>query len=501
MIRETLAYAFNLESPGTPEDTEAIGWRRRVDRSTRLPVIAFILSGAFWLIIGSVLALAASFHFQFPDALQTRWLTFGRVRPAHLNTMIYGWISMAGVGIAVWLWARLLKTPLRGVPLLMLSNLMWNVGVLIGTIGILAGYSRSVEWLEMPLVAYGLIIPALLLVSAAMYLTLRERKVEHLFISVWYLGAAVLWAPALLIALVLPIYEGVPHATANWWFAHNILGLWLTPIGLGAAYYLIPKVIGRPVYSYHLSYLGFWTLALFYNWAGVHHLVGGPAPQWVVTVSIVFSVMMIIPVVVVAVNHHLTVVGHFRKVIYSPTLRFIVFGAMSYTVVSLQGSLQALRFWQEVTHFTHYTIAHSHLGVYAFVTMIAFGATYYIMPRVTEWEWESPRLISLHFWTTGLGVGMYFVGLTIGGVIQGYQLLDPNIPFMDIVNDTKPWLVVRSVAGTLMTVGHFAFAYLLYRIVLHKGAPRSGPAYFRPVPDGLFSTSRAAEEKEPTPTS
>jgi cytochrome c oxidase cbb3-type subunit 1 len=158
---------------------------------------------------------------------------------------------------------------------------------------------------------------------------------RHLYISVWYLGAAILWGPFLLIAFLLPIYSGVPEATANWWYAHNILGLWITPPGLAAPYYFIPKVIGRPVYSYHLSYLGFWTLALFYNWAGVHHLVGGPVPQWLETVSITFSAMMIIPVIVVAVNHHMTIIGHFKKLKYSPTLRFVVFGAMSYTTVSL----------------------------------------------------------------------------------------------------------------------------------------------------------------------
>jgi cytochrome c oxidase cbb3-type subunit 1 len=465
-------------------------WRRVVDRSTRGPVAAFIVSATAWLLIGSLLALIASFKFQFPDWwTEQAWLTFGRVRPAHLNTMIYGWISMAGVGIGTWLWARLLKTPLRGQGLLWLSIGLWNVGMGVGTIGILAGYSRAIEWLEMPYAAFAFIVPALLLVVASFLLTLRERNAQHLYISVWYLGAAMLWGPFLIVAILLPIYSGVPQGTANWWYAHNILGLWITPPGLAAAYYFIPKVIGRPVYSYHLSYLGFWTLALFYNWAGVHHLVGGPAPQWVVTVSIAFSAMMIVPVIVVAVNHHMTVVGHFEKLKYSPTLRFVVFGAMSYTAVSLQGSLQSFRYWQEVTHFTHYTIAHSHLGVYAFATMIAFGSIYYIMPRVMDWEWGSPRLISLHFWTTGLGIGAYFTALTIGGVIQGFQLLNPDVAFLTIVEDTKPWLIVRSVSGTLMTVGHVVFAYLLARIILKSGARPDGPTYFHPVPEGTFQAA------------
>ena len=476
--------------PGASPRALEANWRRVVDRSVRWPVILFVTSATFWLLIGSALALIASVKFQVPDWLvQQGWLTFGRVRPAHLNTMIYGWISMAGIGVGTWLWVRLLKTRLRGQGLMIISIALWNIGMVLGTIGILIGHSRAIEWVEMPYYAFAFIVPAMLLVVMSFIMTLQERRVKHLFISVWYLGASMLWGPFLVIAFLLPIYSGVPEATANWWYAHNILGLWITPAGLAAAYYFIPKVIGRPVHSYHLSYLGFWTLALFYNWAGVHHLVGGPAPQWLVTVSIVFSVMMIVPVIVVAVNHHLTVVGHFEKLKYSPTLRFVVFGAMSYTAVSLQGSLQSLRSWQEITHFTHYTIAHSHLGVYAFATMIMFGAMYYIMPRVTNWEWESPRLISLHFWTTGLGVGAYFTALTIGGVIQGMQMLDPDIAFLTVVENTKPWLVVRSVSGTLMTVGHIVFAYLLFRIVTKSGVRRDGPVYFRPAPTGLFESS------------
>ena len=472
----------------TDEFPETVAsWRRSVDAAARLPVLAYVLSGVFWLLVGTTFALIASFKLHEADWLgQTAALTFGRVRPAHLATMIYGWLSMVDVGIMIWLWGRLLKTPVRHPWVLLASCGLWNLGVLVGTVGLLAGFSTGVEWIEMPVVAFFGIVPALGLVAFALLSSLPRRRVRHLYISVWYLGACMLWTPILLIAVLLPIYSGVPHATVNWWFAHNILGLWLTPIGLAAAYYFIPKVVGRPVYSYHLSYLGFWTLALFYNWAGVHHLVGGPPPQWLVTVSIVFSAMMIIPVLVVAVNHHMTAFARIKRVVYSPTLRFVVFGAMSYTVVSLQGALMPFRSLMEVTHFTHHTIAHSHLGVYAFATMVAFGSVYYILPRVTGWEWASRRLIAVHFWTTGLGIGMYVVGLTAGGIIQGLMMNDASVPFIDVVNATKPWLWSRSIAGVLITVGHLTFAYLVWQIVRHRGPVPEGPVYFRTPPEGLF---------------
>ena len=195
--------------------------------------------------------------------------------------------------------------------------------------------------------------------------------------SQWYILGAAFWMPVIYVTAQWLCVEapakGVVQASVNWWYAHNVLGLWVTPIGLATAYYLIPKVIGRPVYSYYLSIVGFWSLALFYSWAGMHHLIGGPMPGWMVSASIAGSVMMLIPVGAVAVNHHFTMQGHFRELRYSPTLRFVVFGAMAYTVVSVQGAIESLRRFSEVAHFTHYTIAHAHLGLYGFYTMVMFG--------------------------------------------------------------------------------------------------------------------------------
>ncbi|MBT8494860.1 MAG: cbb3-type cytochrome c oxidase subunit I, partial [Deltaproteobacteria bacterium] len=365
-----------------------------MDRSCREVVVLWYASAVFWLLFGSVLALVASIKLHTPDFLSGHaWLTFGRVRPAHLVTVIYGWASMAGVGTLLWLMSRLSRLELPWRRLLALIALWWNLLVAVGTYSILAGDGTSIEWLELPgWVSMPLGLFFLVFIALAIKM-LIERRVKHLYVTQWYLLGATLWFPILYVAATVlihsPAASGVLNGSANWWFAHNVLGLWLTPIGLGTAYYLIPKVIGRPIHSYYLSILGFWTLALFYNWAGTHHLIGGPVPAWLVTVGVVGSMMMFVPVTVVAVNHHLTMVGHFHKLKTSPTLRFVVFGAMAYTVVSIQGSLTALRTVNETSHFTHYTIAHAHLGVYAFYSMIAFGALYYIMPRLVGREWIS----------------------------------------------------------------------------------------------------------------
>jgi cytochrome c oxidase cbb3-type subunit I len=458
-----------------PAELEA---RRVADQSSRAPAFAFISSAVLWLVLGSILGLVTSLKFQAPDWLTgSALLTFGRLRPVHLNLVIYGWASMAGIGVALWMLPRLLKTALVGARYAVAGAGLWNLGVAAGAAAIVLGWTDGMEWLEIPWQIGGLLVLGGALAAVPLLLTLRNRTVNHLYVSVWYLAAALLWFPVLYLVTKVPyVHFGVEAAIVNWWFAHNVLGLWLTPLGLAAAYYFIAKVLGRPIYSYNLSLIGFWALAMFYSQVGIHHLIGGPVPNWLVTVSVVQSVMMIVPVFAVAINQHMTVLGHFAALKHSPTLRFVVLGAMLYTLVSLQGTLEALPYFNRVTHFTQYTIAHAHLGVYGFFSMVMFGAIYFLAPRVAEREWPYPRLIVLHFWLVAVGLGVYFVSLTVGGLLQGLAMLDPARPFIDSLTVTLPYLTARSVGGVLMTLGHFIFAYHFFALVLERGPQRVGAA-------------------------
>ena len=194
--------------------------------------------------------------------------------------------------------------------------------------------------------------------------------------------------------------------------------------------------------------------------------------------------MMVIPVAAVAINHHMTMVGRFRALRYSPTLRFVVLGAIAYTAVSLQGSFTALREVNRITHFTHWTIAHSHVGVYAFVTLVMFGSIYYILPRLVLRDWPSGRLISWHFWLSTTGIAAYVLALIAGGVLQGLALLDPASPFQASVEVTRPYLWVRSVSALMLTMGHLLFAWHYWKM-MRPVAPeeRRWPAWHeaRPV--------------------
>lgn len=470
-----------------------------IDASTRAPALYFFGSSVLWLLVGTLFALIASYKLHTPEFLgNVEWLTFGRARTLHLNAVIYGWASNAAFAVALWLMARLARAELRHVGLLFIAAAFWNLGVTVGMVGIAIGDSTSIEWLEFPTYATPILFVAYALVGAWAMITFRFGRAKHIYVSQWYLLAALFWFPWLYsVAQIMLLFEptrGTVQGLVNWWFAHNVLGLWFTPIGLAAIYYFLPKVLGKPVHSYYLSVLGFWSLAIFYNWAGVHHLIGGPVPVWVQTAGIAASFMMVVPVIVTGLNQHLTLVGAAAALKYSPTLRFIVFGGVNYTLTSIAGSLMAMRSWAEITHFTHYTVAHAHHGMYAFFTMVMFGSVYYILPRILLKEWPSAKLISLHFWATAGGITLYVIAMSVAGIAQGLAMNtlpagadgQPGSPvaFMVIVADMIKYLEIRTIAGVIISIGHIAFAVnFTWMLVQPRKTGATEPTLFRNAPD------------------
>ncbi len=462
------------------EDPEEVQDRIAADRSSAFPVFMFIAFSVMWLVLGSLAGLTASLKLHWPDWLVSEaWETFGRMRTIHLTAVLYGWITNAELGIIVWLMPRLMRTPLRGPLWVMMGGALINVGIASAIGGIGAGWTAGLEYLEIPWQIGVFIVAGFVCIIVPVLSTVAHRKAHELYVSAWYHVGGLLWIALLFIVAKFPgLHFGVQQATMNWWYGHNVLGLWFTPAALGAIYYFLPKVIGRRVSSYNLSILGFWTLAFFYAQAGGHHLVGGPVPEWLVTLSIVQSMMMIVPVVAFSINMAGTMWGRMKLALFSPTLRFMMFGGLMYMASSLQGSFEALRGVNQVAHFTHYTVAHAHLGAYGFVTMVLFGAIYFMLPRVLHWEWPYPRLISAHFWLAAVGILIYFGPLTYGGWLQGLAMLDASRPFMDSVTLTIPYLYWRSVGGSLMLLSHLIFAAHVFVMVLRFGPTRAGAALF-----------------------
>jgi cytochrome c oxidase cbb3-type subunit 1 len=472
------------EPPAHAADEHDLHDRVLADRSSAFPVFMFAAFACFWLLLGSVAGLTSSIKLHAPDWLNEQaWLTFGRIRTVHLTAVLYGWITNAALGIILWLLPRLLRTRLHGAAWTLLGGALINTGIAAGIGAIGAGWSDGMEYLEIPWQIGLFIVAGFVLIILPVLFTLVNRKAEHLYVSVWYMVAALLWIALLFLVGKLPgVHTGVQQATTNWWYGHNVLGLWFTPVSVGAIYYFLPKIIGRPVRSYNLSILGFWTLAFFYGQVGGHHLIGGPVPGWLVTLSIVQSLMMVIPVIAFTINMGGTLQGRMHLARWSPTLRFMMFGGLVYLASSVQGSLEALRSMNAVTHFTHYTVGHAHLGAYGFVSMVLFGAIYFMMPRVLRWEWPYPRLITLHFWLAAVGIAIYFVALTIGGWLQGLAMLDATRPFMESVTLTLPYLQWRSVGGALMVASHLVFVGHFLAMALRFGPLRTGAALFAARP-------------------
>jgi len=477
-----------LQAVATPEASPAssptldseLAARAEADRSTSLVVFVFLCSAMVWLLVASLGGLTASLKLHMPDALASQaWLSFGRIRAVHLNAVAYGWAPMAGLGIALFVLPRVLKTPLVGGNYAILGAMMWNAGMVAGLGSISVGITDGMEWLEIPWQIGIVFAVGGALIGLPLVLTLLASRVTHLYVSVWYMGCALFWFPVLYLVAKVPfVHFGVEQATTNWWFGHSVLGLFYTPLALASIYYFLPKIIGRPIQSYGLSLLGFWALAFLYGQVGGHHLIGGPVPGWMITLSIVQSIMMIIPVIAFSVNLHQTMRGHFRALLHSPTLRFVTLGGMMYTLSSLQGSFEALRSVNVITHFTHYTVAHAHLGLYAFVSFVFFGSIYFIVPRITQREWPYPGLITAHFWCVALGIAIYFISLTIAGTLQGLAMLDASKPFIDSVTLTVPYLEARSLGGGLMVLGHLFFIANFVCVILGLGPNRDKPAMF-----------------------
>ena len=460
--------------------------RALIDASTRVPVLMFYASAVVWLLLGTLLAGFTSFKLHSPDLLSNvAVLTWGRIRPAHLNVMLYGWASMVGMGTAIWLMARLCRTTLRHPLVLVTGGAFWNLGVLLGVIGILAGDSTGYHWLEFPSYAAVVLFVAYSIIASWVVLMFRFRRGDPIYITQWYLLAAFLWFPWMYLAaqtmlFIVPV-QGVLQAAVNWWYANNLLFLWFGSLALGTAYYMIPKVIGRPVYSYHLAAIGFWTYAFFASWTGMQRLVDGPFPAWMITASIAATILCIIPVATVGLNHHMTMRGYFPLMRYSPTLRFTVFGAMSYTAFSLLGVVISLRSFARYLQFSEVSSAYSHLGLYAFFSMIMFGAMYYIVPRLVGREWRFASLIKIHFWASVYGIGLMTLMLIAGGMVQGLNMDNPTLPFTESTQSVLPYLRGRSLSGILMTVAHFVFAYHFLLMLLGLGRTASVPTFLNPV--------------------
>ena len=440
-----------------------------IDASCRNAVVFLFAKSVSWLVLASILGFIASLKFHAPYILSdSAWSTYGRIQPAAINLFIYGFAVQAALGVALWIICRLGRTKLVQPGIIVAGAMLWNLGVALGVLGILIGDGTGYEWLDMPRYASPILFAAYALIGICALLTFHNRREPSLYVSQWFLLAALFWFPwiystANLLLVFAPV-RGVLQAVVNWWYMNNLSMIWFGFIGLGTIFYFVPKLLGRPLFSHYYAIFAFWTLALFGSWGGIHH--GAPVPAWMPGVSTVFSVMAIVPVIAIATNLHRTLAGKYGELTANKPLLFVAFGALAYVAAAVLRSWVSLPYMSRVLHFSFFTPAHTQLFLYGFLAMTLFGAIYYITPRIMRMEWPSAGSINRHFWLSAIGIGIYFLSLAVGGFQQGHALLDSNKPFLDTLQPGLRMLRVSTMGELLMAAGNVLLAVNLGRMML-----------------------------------
>jgi len=460
--------------------------RAAVDAAARGPVLFFFGNGLLWLMLATVLGLITSIQLAFPSFLaDVPFLSYGRIWPAFTNTLSFGWGSLAGLGVTIWLLARLGRVRIKFPGVLVTGAVFWQVGLTYGIIGILAGKTTGLEGLEIPTGSAILMLLGYLLIVFWALLLFSFRSQSTPFISVWYLVAALLWFPwsfALAHAAhLLPNVTGVMQGLVAAWASQNFLSVWLTAIGLAAAYYLIPKVINRPVHSYNLAVYGFWSFIIFTGLTGAVRLSGGPIPAWLVTLSIAANILLLVQIVTVTANLVLTMRGQYHMVYHSPTIRFTFFGAIAFTVGSSIGLLASLRSVDRIVHFTQFQNAETQLVIYCFFSMVIFGAIYYILPRLVGCEWLSSTMITMHFWGAAYGGGLLVFVLLLSGLASGVALANPGTTIAEIIEASSLYMAGSILGWLLIAAGHLVFGLHFLLMLLRIGQPGGEPTLFSPI--------------------
>lgn len=436
---------------------------KEIDASCRFPVLVLFLSASFWFLVSAVLGLLVSIKLHSGGFLAScPWLTYGRIRPVQLDALVYGFAVPAAFGLMLWLFCRLGRTRLAAPLVLVIATIIWNIGVLIGSVGVLVGDSTGFEWLEYPRYALPFLFIAYACIGVCAVLTFRARRPQQLYPSQWCLLAALFWfawifSAAILLLVCAPV-RGVVQICVNAWYASNLLNVWLSAVGLGAIFYFIPKLTGRPLYSHYLSLLAFWGIALFGGWGLLP--VNAPLPSWIPALSAVMAIAMILPILGVALNLRGTMAGY-RSTVPNPILSLVLFGSLSFVLAQSMNVLSAIRPVNKFLAFTYFNTAQTHWMLVGFFASVIFGAVYYIVPLLLDAEPFAALKVRFNALVLFTGVIFYGAALAIGGVAQGLNLNNPEVAFPDVVKGTMPFLYTSTLGSLLLVVAGFLFFFNL----------------------------------------
>ncbi len=442
-------------------------------------IYATIVFGVVGMLVGLILALM----FLFPNVTDgISWLSFGRLRPLHTNAVIFAFVGNAMFAGIYYSLQRLLKARMFSDFLSNLNFWGWQLIIVAAAVSLPLGYSTSKEYaeLEWPIdIAIALIWVAF---GINMIGTILKRRERHLYVAIWFYIATFVTVAVLHIfnSLALPVsgmksysvYAGVQDALVQWWYGHNAVAFFLTTPFLGLMYYFVPKVANRPVYSYRLSIVHFWSLIFLYIWAGPHHLLYSALPTWAQNLGVVFSIMLIAPSWGGMINGLLTLRGVWDKVREEPVLKFFVVAITGYGMSTFEGPMLSLKNVNAIAHYTDWIIAHVHVGALAWNGFMSFGIIYWLIPRMSKTTLFSTKLANFHFWIGTLGIILYTLPMYVAGFLQAsmWKQFNPDGTltygnFLETVTQIMPMYWMRAIGGTLYLTGMLVLVYNIIQTV------------------------------------
>ena len=506
-----------LTTDTAPAVSTAPGVRVETFRYDNAIVRMFAMATAGWGVVAFLVGLIVALKLVFPQFLANLdFLSYGRLRPLHTNAAIF---AFAGNAIFVGVYyslQRLCKARMFSDKLSAIHFWGWQLIIVAAALTLPLGITTSKEYaeLEWPI---DLAITAVWVVFGWNLLgTVLRRRERHMYVSIWFYLATFITVALLHVvnSLELPVslfksysvYAGVQDALVQWWYGHNAVAFFLTTPFLGIMYYFIPKAANRPVFSYRLSIVHFWSLIFIYIWAGPHHLLYTALPDWAQSLGTVFSVMLIAPSWGGMVNGLLTLRGAWDRVREDPVLKFMVVGVTAYGMSTFEGPMMSFKNVNAIVHYTDYIIAHVHVGALAWNGGLTFAMLYYVFPRIYGTRLYSTALANVHFWLATLGILFYAVPMYVGGITQSLMwqeftadgtLRYPN--FLETVVRLAPMYAFRAAGGTLFISGALIATYNLYKTAkqgsLVRDEEAQAPALAPHGNDGHGAWHRALESR------
>lgn len=446
---------------------------------TRKPnsaALAFIIAGSVWFVVGTIYGLFSAIHLVSPEFFDNiPALVFGRTRAIHVNTVLYGFVGSLLIGLGMYYTPALLKRRIWSEQLGWLSFMFWTLTVLSGPITFSMGMSQGREYTEYLWIFDVSLVLAVLTMVINMVMTILRRKENLLYVSVWYFTATFLWVGgSYFLGNVMwnpstGALPGILDSIFHWFWGHVLPGLLLTPMAVGVAYFVIPRITRTPLYSHTLSILGFWTLVVFYSHIGGHHIVQAPMPNWLKMISAVDSMFMFLPVIIVIVNLWMTWRGKGGRIFGDPAGKWIALGLFWYLIVGAQGSLQSLPEMQVITHFNNWTVGHAHIAILGFSGFLAIGGLWHILPMITRRQLYSKKLVEVQFGLVMIGLTGFFIVLTIAGLIQGESWYNGEVIYR-VLPELDAYMVLRAALGMFIIFGAFIGLYNVI-MTIKKGKP------------------------------